>query len=863
MDPMIAFLIASFISSFGDTLLVLALPTGLGLETGDMRSAILLWLIPACAMLVSALAAPLVRRRLASARTDYAFILLGIASLELVFAASTFVTKTSTQLVISTSIFIFLYAVAREGLPRVLYNVSLPGFFRGRRSYESLAGYQAGMSMAASLVGGIAAASLVASGGWRWALPVDALTFVVLGFVVLRFGADIPNAQGHTSSAALSRDVPGAPSPKLLSTVATLIPMTFATNALIWNYLPLLSQRAEILPAATGVFAVACVRIPGVVAGFLFEKLNIRLSKSTLLIGAWATFFCASLVFAHMPSLPALIVLIVAQGLYGGIAIPADLSIRSRLPASSQIAYNQRVLIILAGAQFVACMAALFVYAPGQEVPKAIPLILLVIGSIIVMINFWHFRIIRSLAVIGCGLAFGMVAIRSQTAEHDRRTVVGLPSVSRDLTLNKNLTYAGMALLNDTGARLFRVSHDLTVVPEVFSHFEELERGRRFKFYLDKQYQSERGEGVSTDDVVFTIKYYLALLPDLAGSLKSIAGAENCASVECDLVGIKAGSESVEIELVSADRHFVDSLSSPWLIVHKRGKPAVERIGDCLVPYQTGTWRIVACDQSGVVLQRSAKQVVVRATKDITSIDDQMDVRILLSDNPTTETAPGLTVMALFANPARNEVDSTSRSALTKILADQAPVLARELKLVPSRTFMPRWIGADVASKVVSSFDRGTITCPKEPIKFLLDASLPDHKKLSSFFRQLPCPIEVLATNGDTYFQEFSKVDFGVAWFTPDFLDFYNVYNPFDCSKVGLCYFDWNDAVLQIAIDRVRIASEGGIQDINGAVAVEQRLMELGAVVPLAEMNWWIAGRGQHKAIHPAGLFQLRISEFL
>src|SRR2546423_629907 len=90
----LAFLLSSFVSAVGDSLLVLAVPAGLGLETNDLRSAVLMWLIPAVAIFISTFMYKIVEKRKGSTRIDYGFLILAVALLELLIAtASLFYTS--------------------------------------------------------------------------------------------------------------------------------------------------------------------------------------------------------------------------------------------------------------------------------------------------------------------------------------------------------------------------------------------------------------------------------------------------------------------------------------------------------------------------------------------------------------------------------------------------------------------------------------------------------------------------------------------------------------------------------------------------------------------------------------------------
>ena len=80
-----AFLFTSCVSAFGDALLYLALPVGLGLTTGKVEDAITLFLIPAIFMFASSYVSErFVRpKRL---NLDYGYVLISLALIELIIS---------------------------------------------------------------------------------------------------------------------------------------------------------------------------------------------------------------------------------------------------------------------------------------------------------------------------------------------------------------------------------------------------------------------------------------------------------------------------------------------------------------------------------------------------------------------------------------------------------------------------------------------------------------------------------------------------------------------------------------------------------------------------------------------------------
>jgi len=79
-----------------------------------------------------------------------------------------------------------------------------------------------------------------------------------------------------------------------------------------------------------------------------------------------------------------------------------------------------------------------------------------------------------------------------------------------------------------------------------------------------------------------------------------------------------------------------------------------------------------------------------------------------------------------------------------------------------------------------------------------------------------------------------------------------------------MCYFDWKDPVLQNYIEEVEQSRKKNIRNLEIAAKIEKHLLYQGYVSPLADMMWWIVyPDGKSKAIHPAGLFQMKVSDVL
>ena len=349
---------------------------------------------------------------------------------------------------------------------------------------------------------------------------------------------------------------------------------------------------------------------------------------------------------------------------------------------------------------------------------------------------------------------------------------------------------------------------------------------------------------------------------DMAMQLHYIKGAKDCKAMDCELKGVEVISNHViEISLNQTDRFFVDKFTSPWMILLKRNRPTVERVGDCQLPYQTGIAKITKCNQKMIELDYQGKTLRLYNQNNISTINNKITSK-LLTEHPNGEKYSSLTVMTAFANPDSKNLNRKQRIAVMSNIRELSQDLAKELKLHHSPTVAPRWLSTHVSDEIVNIKKR-KMSCPKSPIKILLDTSLPGHSILKKHLsKSAKCPTVFNITNANHYFDNFKKNDIGIAWFTPDFLTVYNIYTIFDCNS-KTCYFNWNDSKMQNLISQIKSSVEKGNENINLGINIEAHILENGYASPIADMNWWIKKNDRIESIHQAGLFQVRISDFL
>ena len=213
--------------------------------------------------------------------------------------------------------------------------------------------------------------------------------------------------------------------------------------------------------------------------------------------------------------------------------------------------------------------------------------------------------------------------------------------------------------------------------------------------------------------------------------------------------------------------------------------------------------------------------------------------------------------------PNSGLIDKT-RIEITKTLMSHRRNLSDKLKLKQSYTIVSEWFRLkqsifpginDIQTPPVIE------TCPKNPIKFVLETTTPNVESIKAWIADvIPCEINVITVRADVIFNELKNADFGLMWVTPDYLDYYNAYSVFDRSSE--CDTCWNDDILQAMIDKLKAYDTP--EEDRGVIAmqIEKHVIGNGYVAPLLQMNTWLNIKGKIKNVHPAGLAQLKVSDF-
>lgn len=267
------YIFISFLSAFGDSIMLLSVPNALGGEFKDVRPAVFMWLIPAVAMFLASFSGNIILRRKNSERVDYGVIILVIAIIEILTAILGVYTNDKNISLLLAIIFVFFYAFIKEGIPKLFYNVQVFRYFCSQKEYKSLVGQSNASIIAAYILSGIVSYYLVENLNWKMALVIDAFTFIVYGGAVIFLGRDYKYSEDETN--IVSKNLQGIlQEHENLKLIAKMTPMIFAINALSWNYLPLIIDRYNISTISLGVLFISIFKVPGVLLSIFSNKIT-------------------------------------------------------------------------------------------------------------------------------------------------------------------------------------------------------------------------------------------------------------------------------------------------------------------------------------------------------------------------------------------------------------------------------------------------------------------------------------------------------------------------------------------------------------------------------------------------------------
>ncbi|MFH1728882.1 MAG: hypothetical protein ABIA04_10760 [Pseudomonadota bacterium] len=441
---------------------------------------------------------------------------------------------------------------------------------------------------------------------------------------------------------------------------------------------------------------------------------------------------------------------------------------------------------------------------------------------------------------------------------------IELLSLAYNYDVSGLLTYSALSVINDTSAHLFSLEKDLTIRGNLAKHYLVNDTYTKYKILLDKKYLSLRGDSLTSEDVVFSFTYLCKYSSYIRGLLSSVKGVSSCKKEKCEIGIREVDQYQVEFELDSPDPNFIKKLSSPFFIIFKKGKSYYEKIGKCKIPYQTGLGNLADCKDGFLQVVFKEKVVNIYDSQAKFDLRTKFDGK-LLDENPGKTFSPSLIVLSLAANPKSNLSREVRLAVLDSATRSRA-ILSEMIKLKVSYTFVSEWFMAKKYkikkhNQKLPYIDKKL--CPSRPMKFIIDKSLPERNNLRKWLKQLsPCEIEIIEYQTERVVYEYADSDFGFLWVTPDYLDYYNIYSIFDCEE-NICFFNWQDNQLQTLLNKIKSADLSEEKKALISQNIEEHLINNGYVAPLLQLNTWMKINNAILPVHPAGLAQLKISDFI
>ncbi|MBC75174.1 MAG: hypothetical protein CME64_04095 [Halobacteriovoraceae bacterium] len=826
-----AFLFTSCVSAFGDALLYLALPVGLGLTTGKVEDAITLFLIPAIFMFASSYVSErFVRpKRL---NLDYGYVLISLALIELIISVLCILAEGITEKKYLMYLFVAIYSFGKEGLPKIYYNFEVYKFFFSEDHYSKVVAKTKSLVILGGLLGMCSSAVLIELRLWEYSLLVDSFTFLALGLIILR--GSLPKEQEKSEESELNGVNNLSTEHKYINFI---VPFYIFISSLFWPFLPLINQRLGVASISHSILLLAAFKLPGIIAGFKFEYLKEKLGMLKLLyITPWLALF-ATLTYMLSPSLISYLVVILTFSLVESVYWPADYSVRDQLNTSLKIKFNKLNLRLFALFQGLGCLIGYAIFHFGNFQTNMLYVFYISFTFALLYLGITRIKFLSLL----------LVSILSACNPASTINIV-VPNINDEIRLSNTLTYSETIITNVTSAHLLRIDKKLNLAKEVLGSVEKVSSSK-FILNLNEDYRTFRGEEINASDVVATFKYYIQNLPDTMRVLNSIKGSVECNKKNCKNFGVKKiGKFKVQVELKEPNPNFLNDLISPVFVIIKEGKPLYEKVGECTLPYQTGRGHVSKCTKKFIEITHHGKKYKL-------SKESSKNGFTITPVGKGNSNVPSLTSMFFIKNPTANAQVSTFMRALSS----DREALANHLKVAPSKTLTSSWLGFDTT---ILKDKQNTIEVPAQSLNIVIAKSIPEHQKVTSYlesrYPQIDFKFNIVPSQN--FFQEASKADLSLLWLTPGYFDFYDLISIFDCDPNRLCWYNFEDIELQKQIRTLR-RPENRYTDQATLLKVEKLLQEKGYLAPIGLLNWWLKRGDKFISTHPAGLFMIDITE--
>ncbi|MCB0348257.1 MAG: hypothetical protein KDD37_05450, partial [Bdellovibrionales bacterium] len=330
------------------------------MHKNDLSYTALLFLIPAVAIYSSTFLNKKLQARVDRSNRDYGFLLLAIALVEIlisIFCVIFFNTEFLVPLILS---FVFLYAFSKEGIPRLLYVVSIYRYFCTDEEYKKIAGIDYALKILASFFGIFIASQLIRSETWIFSLLLDALTFIPLGAFLIFFAKDIVSEyKPVVPKEAIKHNI-------VLEKIRLIVPLMSFGSCLFWPHLSMLSGKLNIIMPWQATVLISFLSLPGLLSGLLISKVVKHVEDKTIVCVLPVVYIISGLIFLTFPDIVTLSVVMLCNGFISGLYWPLDYSFRNKLSPSTLINFNTNITRKFSIAQVLSC-AIVVMLAPSMN----------------------------------------------------------------------------------------------------------------------------------------------------------------------------------------------------------------------------------------------------------------------------------------------------------------------------------------------------------------------------------------------------------------------------------------------------------------------------------------------------------------
>jgi hypothetical protein len=358
------FLFGSFLSSVGDFTFIFSIPTGLVKETNLANILPFFWLIPAAVMYFALLTKKYFVKRANNIRKDYSYLLFFIGIIEVLYSILLYCFNSLDFILISCVFFIIIYAFFKEGIPRISFNSTVYNLFCHKQHYLKLAAQKGSFDLLGSILGIFISAYLVEANLWRFALIIDAVTFLIFGLIIFLAGKQKPINQStfdnlftFNKHALTIKNMENC-----LLYVLLAIPLVYYVNALYQNYMPIINNELGLLSFSTTILIISIIRSHIIVLSCFIDKLCNKIYWDNVLLGFPMLYVLISLLFLLLPCHFTMLLTIIMSSFFVGIFLPLSLNIINYLNYDVMLEFNTRLGKRIAIFQMTGCVISIIIF---------------------------------------------------------------------------------------------------------------------------------------------------------------------------------------------------------------------------------------------------------------------------------------------------------------------------------------------------------------------------------------------------------------------------------------------------------------------------------------------------------------------